>query len=458
VSSATAVGLPRPWSESTSVTDRNPYLDICQVDSPDALVKLLWDLVRERRRSIGRIVDYGAGDGRFCPDGEFQEYTGIEIDPARRPGIELPTGAAIYDGCAFDFDISNADLAVGNPPYVRNQDLPPGWRHKAATLLQKRAGVRLSNLANAYQYFFALSLVSVHASGLVALVLPYEWISRPSAAALRNYIKAAGWKVDVYRLRGSTFPDVMTDASITIVDRSEASGTWRFFEMEPAGARQLPSETASTLGSFPYTRANSPTAPRAKRGLSPGSQAVFVLQESQRARLGLEVGRDVAACVTTLRRVPYSLRVLDEAAFNKYYRDADARCWLIRTDQTPSPRLAAYLNSIPEELRLSSTCRTRARWWQFSTPEPPEILVSQSFKATPTPKAMDNRVGAVAVGGVAGVYGTGGQTTNLLALLHREDIVDRLVPYANELHKIEIGQLNSLLASLTSPSVNSALL
>jgi hypothetical protein len=46
--------------------------------------------------------------------------------------------------------------------------------------------------------------------GLVALILPYEWVSRPSARAIREYIDDNGWSVSVFRFNLGIFQDVLT--------------------------------------------------------------------------------------------------------------------------------------------------------------------------------------------------------------------------------------------------------
>src|SRR5262249_39421681 len=104
-------------------------------------------------------------------------YVGFEIDPRRSRAASLPRRAAIRNECAFSAELGQFELAVGNPPFVRNQDLPPGWREIAAARVHQRTGVDVSGLANAWQYFAFLAIGATRDDGLVALVLPYEWVS-----------------------------------------------------------------------------------------------------------------------------------------------------------------------------------------------------------------------------------------------------------------------------------------
>lgn len=432
--------------------DLSLYLDRCQVDTPHDLVAATWRAVEQRRTHIGTVVDFGAGDGRFAKHGRYASYLGYEIDWNRCAPDTLPANARIAHRCAFSEVVENADLAIGNPPFVRNQDLPSGWRQKVTEQLEARSGVALSGLANAWQYFFLLSLLSVSEDGLCAVVIPYEWVSRPSAARLRDYIRSKGWNVDVYRIADATFGGVLTTSAITIVDKRDATGRWRFFADDGSGGfQQLLSESGSASGHIPYRSARGAAAgaARAVRGLSPGSQQIFTLTEAERARSGLAIDRDVIRCVTSLRHVPSTLAKLDEESFDRHFRLAGQRCWLLNVADEPSARLRAYLDSIDDDAqRATSTCRERPIWWKFKMPPVPDLLVATSFKG-PIPKICGNAAGARAVGGVAGIYGlTVDAAQAFMAAVTDLDIRDRIVAHANGLRKIEINQLNALLAEV----------
>lgn len=424
------------------------YLDRCQVDTPDSLVQATWAHVNDVRPSVGKVLDFGAGDGRFARYGTYDSYVGYEIDDARRRGAVLPDNAVLINQCAFHEVIDDADLCIGNPPFVRNQDLPPGWRAHASQVLKSRTGLTLSGLANAWQYFFLLSLVSCKADGLVALVIPFEWVSRPSVRDLRDYIRAQGWRVRVYRLVDTTFDSVLTTSSITVVDKSVSGGDWRFFEETADGLwAEMKSESGSQAGVIPYRRRSDveAAAPRAIRGLSPGTQKVLTLTEAERVRFGLNVDVDVVRCVTTLRSVPGDVAELDENAFRLHFRDAGQKCWLIRTDTSPGRNLKAYLQNVPAEAYQTATCLERSTWWLFNMPPIPDVLMAQSFRGS-YPKALVNHVKARAVGGVCGVHNLGAAEAATVATgLGGLDLSERVVAHSNGLRKIEINQINALL-------------
>jgi hypothetical protein len=433
------------WGSPQSVA---LYLERCQVSTPSSLVQATWRHVRSLRDRIGKVVDFGAGDGRFSQYGSYNEYLGYEVDGRVCKDAPLPPKARLLNQCAFAEDVVDADVCIGNPPFVRNQDLPTGWRERASAVVQRRTGVAISGLANAWQYFFFLSLASVKNDGLCALVIPYEWVSRPSARALRSYISGQRWNVSVYRLVDTTFNSVLTTSSVTIVDKAKREGRWLYFEESADGSfRELPSPTGDAAGIIPYrSRAESARdVPFAQRGLSPGTQKALTLTEGERVRLGLRIDRDVVPCVTSLRELPSGVTELSEQSFAKYFRHTGQRCWLIRTDKEPGAALAAYIDSVLPETYQTKTCIKRAEWWRFRMPPVPRVLVSMSFKGA-FPKAVRNVVGARAVGGVYGVFQTTEVQEQVIASgLGGVDIRDRVVAHANGLKKIEVNQLNSLL-------------
>lgn len=424
------------------------YLQRCQVDTPESLVKATWEHVAQLRGRVGKVVDFGAGDGRFARSTHYDEYVGYEIDEKRCLDAVCPPNAKLLNLSAFDSDVEDADLCIGNPPFVRNQDLPEGWRETVAPKLARRTGITLSGLANAWQYFFLLSLCSVKADGLVALVIPYEWVSRPSASIIRDYIKAAGWGVSVYRLVEETFDSVLTTSSITIIDKANTTGSWRYFEELHDGTySELKTPSGTEEGVIRYLRRAQSLSdgPKAIRGLSPGTQKVLTLTEGERARLGLEIGVDVLPCVTTLRHLSGEISNLDQATFKAVFRNGDAKCWLINTESHPSKRLQAYLQSIPATDYQTATCLEREVWWKFRMPKVPDLLMAMSFKGS-FPKVVRNSYRVHAVGGVCGIHGAREEHVSvLLNGLDGMDLRGRVVPHSNGLRKIEIGQMNALL-------------
>lgn len=423
------------------------YLDRCQVDTPDRFVQEVWRHVLDRRKAIGTVVDFGAGDARFARYGKYEQYVGYEVDPLRCAAV-LPENARLIKSCAFSSDVQNASLCLGNPPFVRNQDLPQGWREHAAQIIKARTGVSVSGLGNAWQYFFFLALASTAPDGLVALIVPFEWVSRPSAKALREYIASQGWEVSVYRLQDKTFDRVLTTSSITVIDKSKRAKRFSYFQYDDLHQfHKIKFATGKSRQSLSYTRAAA-DGPRAKRGLSPGTQDIFTLSEGQRVRYGLAEGRDVVPCVTSLRKLEMLSGSLTEAVFRKHFVEMGRKCWLVRADRKPSAALRAYLDSFDASARNTSTCNKRIDWWRFRMPEIPALLCATGFRSK-APKIFRNAIKARAVGGVAGIYGIPqARALTWVRAIAAYDFSSRVVAHSRGLRKLEINQLNDALAKL----------
>lgn len=414
-----------------------------QVATPKRVVSLFWRLARRQRRQLGAVLDMGAGDCRFANGGEFERYVGVEIDRQRSKSARLPANGTLVHGCAFKHSGKDYDACIGNPPYVRHHDIESPWKEDTVESIEGELGLTLKRNCNLYLYFLCLGLLKTHEKGLVALVIPYEWVSRPSASPLRDFIRQKKWNVTVYRFRERIFQGVLTTASVTIIDKGAADGKWTYFDLDrnfKPIARRGPAQAME--GVIDYQQRGQAWA---LRGLSPGTQKVFTLTEGERNHFGLKM-TDVVPCVTTLREVPRSVRVLTRTAFKQHLVDAGARCWLIKSHaKNISPTLQAYLDAVPEKLRDTWTCRNQNPWFRFRPHPTPQILLGSGFTSY-GPKILINTVGARAVGSVWGIH-------SAVALPRRKlqrhllsiDVERRVVAHARQLKKIEVKQLNALL-------------
>lgn len=385
----------------------------------------------------------GAGDCRFAKGGAFDRYVGVEIDRKRISTANVPRNGKIVHDCVFRHAPANYHACIGNPPYARHHDIQTVWKERTVARLERELDISLNKHCNLYIYFFCLGLLKSSEDGLVALLIPYEWVSRPSAKALREYIQRHRWNVAVYRFQMPIFEGVMTTASVSIVDKAKAEGRWNYYDITPTyNVVKRQGIADSRHGVLDY-------AERGKiwglRGLSPGSQRIFTLTEGERIRNGLRK-RDVVPCVTTLRNVPRDLRSLSRVAFEKHFVQAGEKCWLIRSyENKRSNTLNAYLGSVPPKARQTYTCQNQTPWFKYLSHPVPKILFSSGFTAF-GPKVLVNSVGASAVGSVWGIH-----TKKRLALrrlqayLLKINFERQVVAHAKTLKKVEVKQLNAVL-------------
>jgi hypothetical protein len=414
-----------------------------QVTTPEPIVSLFWRLSKQYRSHLTSVLDMGAGDCRFAKGGTFDRYVGVEIDRKRVAIAKPPANGKVIHGCVFRHDAANYDACIGNPPYARHHDIQTAWKERTIARLERELDVPLNKHCNLYIYFFCLGLLKSSKDGLVALVIPYEWVSRPSAKALREYIQRHRWNVAVYRFQMPIFEGVMTTASVSIVDKGKAEGRWNYYDINPAyDVVKRRGITDSRQGVLDYAK-------RGKiwglRGLSPGSQKIFTLTEGERIRTGLSK-RDVVPCVTTLRAVPRIVRTLSRAAFHKYFVQAGEKCWLIRSyGEKRSDTLNSYLESVPAPARQTYTCQNQTPWFNYLPHPVPQIFFSSGFTRF-GPKVLINSVGARAVGSVWGVHADRNlPVRRLQAYLLKINFERQVVAHAKTLKKVEVKQLNAVL-------------
>lgn len=414
-----------------------------QVETPPDIIRLFWKTTHKYRNSFSNVLDLGAGDGRFSLGGHYTSYEGIEIDPSKSPLDKLPDNAMISYTCAFNHVGVNYSACIGNPPYVRHHDLGKEWRDSIVDKLSTSTGERINRKSNLFVYFLFLALIKSDKDGLVSILVPYEWVSRPSAHPLRQYITKNMWHVDVYRFSQPIFDNVLTTASISVIDKKNKDGQWNYYAIDKEGSlSELAQVTGSHLKMIPHQKRG---VIWAMRGMSPGTQKIFTLTEGERIHAGLR-REDVLPCVTSLRDIPKHLSRLTLSSFNSRFVNAGAKCWLIKSfSDTISTRLTQYLDSIPINLRNTWTCNSRLFWYKYRLSKSPNLLVSTGFTEF-GPKTIINSVGAYAVGAVCGVYSDVKVTwSDIQNYLDEFNFEKRVVSHANQLKKIEIRQLNAVL-------------
>ena len=420
-------------------------LRAAQVSTPIPVLRFCWELIRSHRPKLGSVLDMGAGDGRFAQYGHYKSYLGIEIDKSQMPTRNIRPNAKLQVGCVFGTKLSEHDACIGNPPYLRHHELEEPWKTKTLSALSTRIGTELGGHGNLYLYFMALALLTAKSDGLVALLVPFEWTSRPSAKGIRDVVIRERWHVSVYRFQNSIFDGVTTTASISIIDKARTDGTWDFFDvLQDFSFVRRQGLTGTGKALLPYQRKRG--AVFARRGMSPGTQKVFTLTEGERIHHGLKLS-DVSPCVTSLRDLPNDVGALDAQTFQEHFVEAGRRCWLIKTRGRLSERLKSYVDGIPRSQRDTATCRERTPWYRYEHVAPPRVLLHSGFSGE-QPKSLANHINAIPVGAMYGIYGPARVSASAIrTLVSKSNILEAVVPHSGRLQKVEVGQLNSLLAA-----------
>lgn len=429
------------------------YFKKCQVYTPDNIIKILWRMLHKNQKKFGRVLDLGAGDGRFSKYGNYNEYLGIEIDKDTK-AIDLSKNACIKNQCAFSLEEEDFGLCVGNPPYVRHQELEGTWKKRHAEILTERLDEKFTQASNIFVYFLAQALLKTKKDGKVALVIPFEWVSRPSTQSIRNYINKNKWSVHVYRFKNDIFSKVLTTASITIIDKKDKSNSWNYYELDNnLNIKKTNQPTGTEKELLPYSSRMKEIY--TKRGLSPGSQKVFCLTEDERKKHNLEINTDVLPCVVTLKPLSKKHKVLTEKLFQKLYVNNNQRCWLVNSQSfSISKDLLKYFDSVPYEDRNTWTCNNREVWWKFHSVEAPTYLYASAFTSH-GPKIVINRAKVISVNSAPGIYAkTKVNLYKLLDYIKNYDFESRVVNHSGKLKRIEINQMNSVLKEYIGQDIN----
>lgn len=420
------------------------YFQKCQIYTPHEIIENLWKMLNKENPHYDKVLDLGAGDGRFSLYGKYGTYLGIEIDKDTA-ALDLPNNAKIRKQCAFSLEENDFDLCIGNPPYVRHQELESAWKIKYATSMSKQLDEKFTQASNIFVYFLAQSLLKTKKDGKVALIIPFEWVSRPSTESIRNYINKNKWSVKVYRFNDNIFSKVLTTASITIIDKSCDKNRWDYYEINSnfkIKPTKQPTGTDSQL--LPYVERIKNAY--AQRGLSPGSQKIFCLTEDERKHYDLEIGTDVLPCLTTLKPLSKNHKVLTEKLFYKLYVYNNQRCWLVNSQTINiSIKLQKYFASVSYEDRNTWTCNNRDVWWKYHSVKAPTFLYASAFTEH-GPKIVLNRINAISVNSAPGIYiNRNVNKYKFLDYIKSFDFEAKIVNHAGKLKRIEINQMNNVI-------------
>lgn len=148
-----------------------------QVFTPPAIV----DCMRKLVRNQGRVLEPACGDGAFLR--HFPDATGIEIDPRH-----APANAQVMDFFAYPDNTQFATI-IGNPPYVRYQDIP------AETRQLTRNSV-LDGRSNLYLFFIEKCLRHLAPGGELIFITPRDLLKATSAVPLNRILYETGTITD----------------------------------------------------------------------------------------------------------------------------------------------------------------------------------------------------------------------------------------------------------------------
>ena len=140
------------------------------------------------RKNKGSVLEPSAGDGAFMGHLE-SDAVGIEIDRSH-----CGNDSRVINADFFDYSTKNGfDTIIGNPPYVRHQDIGDTTR----PLLDMELFDRRSNL---YLFFIAKCVEHLHSKGELILITPRDFLKATSARKMNEMLFNAGSMTHYYEM------------------------------------------------------------------------------------------------------------------------------------------------------------------------------------------------------------------------------------------------------------------
>lgn len=152
-----------------------------QVFTPPAIVERMLAL----RRNFGTVLEPAAGDGAFAA--RLPGCTAVELD-----GRHCPPGALNLDFFAYP-ERHRFDTIIGNPPYVRYQDIQPSTK----ALLPRDLFDGRSNL---YLFFIEKCLRHLNPGGELIFITPRDFLKATSSVRLNRWLYQQGTITDAIDL------------------------------------------------------------------------------------------------------------------------------------------------------------------------------------------------------------------------------------------------------------------
>ena len=210
-----------------------------QYFTPSHIVEKMIKLIRNE----GSILEPSCGDGAFY--NKLNNCIGIEIDPSI-----APDGALVMD--FFDYTDRTFDTIIGNPPYIRYQDISEETKGKLPTILDSRS--------NLYLFFMWRCIDLLNKDGELIFIVPRDFIKLTAAIPLNERLYNEGgftyWEefgdekifadaapnVAIFRwVKGAahTIPITFKNGTLSFQNTSILTTMQDFFDIKVGGASGL---------------------------------------------------------------------------------------------------------------------------------------------------------------------------------------------------------------------------
>jgi adenine-specific DNA-methyltransferase len=201
-----------------------------QTFTPSGVVATMLNWAGSMSRNISRVVDPGAGTGRYTMAALKRfpraHAVAVEFDPYVAILLRANLAASgLSDRCRVivgDYrklklpSIVGRTLFIGNPPYVRHHELSTQWKQWYSAGL-KKLGASGSQIAGLHLHFFLKTCQLARPEDLGCFITAAEWLDSGYGSALRELLtdKLGGIAVCAAEPELRLFDDALVSAAIT---------------------------------------------------------------------------------------------------------------------------------------------------------------------------------------------------------------------------------------------------
>lgn len=194
------------------------------------------------RRGDERVLEPSVGDGVFVGAAAIEarrhgvdrpNVTGVEL--AHDTYLALLAAGVLSGDQAIHSDFMavppfEADVAIGNPPYVRLRHLPQEEAKRARAVAERVLGSPMGSDGSLWMPFVLHAAEFLAVGGRLAFVLPHDATYVRYARPLWSYLGANFSSLRVVRVHERVFPDILQDVILLLADGRGGTTTSIDFE------------------------------------------------------------------------------------------------------------------------------------------------------------------------------------------------------------------------------------
>jgi len=398
--------------------------------TPPVIVAAMVEWAARQQTTPVRVVDAGAGSGRFLIAAARQfpkaKLIGVELDPLA--ALMLRANAAV-NGFAkrlsvklIDYRdltlprVKGATLFIGNPPYVRHHQISEEWKNWFAATARKH-GFKASKLAGLHVHFFLKTRAIGQRGDFGAFITAAEWLDVNYGSIMRQMLAdgLGGTSVHVIAPTAMPFADAMTTGAITCfrVGQRPADFTMRSVD----SMNDLAALDTGRSVSWDDLADARKWSPLIHRPAVPRPAGYIDLGELFRVQRGQVTGcnavwveNPAAPRLPDRLLLPAVTRARELLAVNHTLRKSDRLRRVVDLPADLSTLTASERKAVETFLRWaqmmdadqSYIARHRRAWWSVGYKAPPAILCT--YMARRAPHFVRNAAGARHINIAHGLY------------------------------------------------------